>query len=151
MALNQLQNLIQSLSKFDFETEQERIVSDNKDLLTTFLTNQLSMGLDGNDENIQPQYAPFTIEIKEKYGQGLGAITDRVTFFMTGAFYQGLQSSVGAGVFSFTSPVSYLQDIINRSGQKVLELNIHSREDFGNDILFPKFKEVFKQKTTLVI
>lgn len=151
MALTQFKNLISDLQSFDFGAEQNRIINDTKDEVADSLKSQMASGKDGNGNDIRPAYSPMTIFLKKEHGIGLGAVTDRVTFYMTGAFYSGLNTRVSGSMFDFDSNVSYISKIIQRSGEKVLELSKANRMDYANDVLMPLFSQVLKLKTGLKI
>lgn len=153
--LDDFKNRIAALQSFDFGQELNNIVEKNADKIPNALTEQLAQGRDGNDEpvllNGNPEYAPFTIEIKEQVGKGLGAVTDRVTNYMTGAFYQDMKTTVENDAFETTSDVPYFDDIIERSGSVVMELDESSRTEFGQNVTLPAIKEILKTKTGLTI
>lgn len=153
--LDDFKNRIAALQAFDFGKELNNIVEQNADKIPDILAQQLAQGKDGNNEpvllNGNSEYAPFTIEIKERFGKGLGAVTDRVTNYMTGAFYQDMKTTVENDAFETASDVPYFDDIIERSGSIVMELDESSRIEFGQNITLPAIKEVLKSKTGLTI
>lgn len=153
--LDDFKNRIASLNSFDFGKELNNIVEQNADKIPDLLAQQLAQGKDGNNEpvllNGSPEYAPFTIEIKDRFGKGLGAITDRVTNYMTGAFYESMKTNVENNAFETIGDVPYFDDIIERSGSIVMELNESSRIEFGQKVTLPAIKEVLKTKTGLTI
>lgn len=153
--LDDFKNRIASLNSFDFGKELTNIVEQNADKIPDILAQQLAQGKDGSGEpvllNGNPEYAPFTIEIKERFGKGLGAVTDRVTNYMTGAFYQDMKTAVENDAFETVSDVPYFEDIIERSGSIVMELDESSRIEFGQQVTLPAIKEVLKSKTGLTI
>lgn len=54
---------------------------------------QLADGKDSNDvdlASIGGDYAAYTIEYKQAFGKGLGAVIDRVTLYDTGDFHKGI-------------------------------------------------------------
>lgn len=153
--LDDFKNRISALQSFDFGQELNNIVEQNADKIPNALAEQLAQGKDGNNEpvllNGNPEYAPFTIEIKDRFGKGLGAVTDRVTNYMTGAFYQDMKTSVENDAFETVSDVPYFDDIIERSGSIVMELDESSRIEFGQNVTLPAIKEILKTKTGLTI
>lgn len=153
--LDDFKNRIAALQAFDFGQELNNIVEKNADKIPDILAQQLALGKDGAGEpvtlNGSQEYAPFTIEIKERFGKGLGAVTDRVTNYMTGAFYQDMKTTVENDAFETTSDVPYFDDIIERSGSIVMELDESSRIEFGQQVTLPAIKEALKNKTGLVI
>lgn len=153
--LDDFKNRIAALQSFDFGQELNNIVEQNADKIPDILAQQLAQGKDGAGEPVtlhgESQYSPFTIRYKQDVGQGLGAVTDRITNYMTGAFYQDMKTNVENDAFETTSDVPYFDDIIERSGSVVMELDESSRIEFGQNVTLPAIKEVLKSKTGLVI
>src|SRR5690349_16897282 len=125
--LDDFKNRIASLQSFDFGKELNEIVEQNSDKIPDILAQQLAQGKDGNNEPVtlhgEYQYSPFTVRYKQDVGQGLGAVTDRITNYMTGAFYQDMKTTVENDAFETASDVPYFDDIIERSGSIVMELD----------------------------
>jgi hypothetical protein len=153
--LDDFRNKIAAIQAFDFGRELETIVEQNTDKIPDLLAQQLAAGRDGNNEpvllNGSPEYSPFTVRYKQDVGQGLGAVTDRVTNYMTGAFYQNMKTTVENNAFETTSDVPYFEDIIERSGSVIMELDESSRIQFAENVTLPAIKESLKTKTGLVI
>jgi len=153
--LDDFRNRIAALQTFDFGRELETIVEQNANKIPDLLAQQLAAGKDGNNEPVtlhgEAQYSPFTIRYKQEVGQGLGAVTDRVTNYMTGAFYQNMNTTVENNAFETISDVPYFDDIIERSGSVIMELDESSRIEFAENITLPAIKESLKTKTGLVI
>lgn len=153
--LDDFQNRITALQAFDLAQEQNAIVEQNADKIPDLLARQLATGRDGNNEQVllngNAAYSPFTIEIKERFGKGLGAVTDRVTNYMTGAFYQEMKTTIDNDAFETISDVPYFDDIIERSGSVIMELDESSRIEFAESVTLPAIKERLKNKTSLVI
>lgn len=92
-------------------------------------------------------YSPFTKRYKKDFGVGLGAVTDRVTLYMTGESYQTMSLKVdgdNVNVF-FTTPqagklMQRTGDILGVGGQYRVEYLIP---------FFRKLKETIEQKTQL--
>jgi hypothetical protein len=153
--LDDFKNRIAALRSFDFAQELNTIVEQNAEKIPDILAQQLAQGKDGNNEPVtlhgETQYSPFTIEHKERFGKGWGAVTDRITNYMTGAFYHHMKTTVENNAFETVSDVPYFEDIIERSGSVVMELDESSRVEFGQKITLPAIKEVLKSKTGLTI
>lgn len=58
-----------------------------KEVAADLIATQLSQGLRSDGSELLPSYAPLTIELK-KQKSGLASVTDHVTLFDTGDFYQ---------------------------------------------------------------
>lgn len=155
MALDGMKQLIDDLAAFDFGQELRTIVIDNEAELPELLKVQLAGGKDGNNEDVtlygSPNYARATISEKKINGRGLGAVTDRITNYMNGDFYRLQRAKVEGNIFSVDSPVSYFDDIVERSGEPVMELNEESRLKFATEITLPAIEDVLYAKTGLQI
>jgi hypothetical protein len=155
MPLQDFENRIQKLQAFDFALELETIVSDNIDKLPVYLKEQLAAGRDGDGEPVKifdrAEYSPKTIEIKKAEGQGLGAVTDRITNYMTGEFYNSITEKVEGQVFEADSDVPYFGDIRLRSSDSLLKINERNRLDFATNVTLPAIKEALLTKTGLAI
>lgn len=155
MPFDNARKLIQDLQSFDFGEELQNIVSDNSGKLTEMVKDQLTEGESGDEKPStifgRRGYSPRTVAIKEANGQGLGAVTDRVTNYMTGAFYESLRTNTEDKVFETDSDVPYFADIQLYSRDSLLEVGEENRKEFGQDITLPGIKKIFKEKTGLII
>lgn len=150
---------IDKFQAFDFGAEQETIIEANKESLADLQAEQLAKGKDRNDEPIllkdNPDYefgyTPFTKDLKEKYGKGLGAVTDHVTFYQSGNLYRELFATVNKEEFTIESKVPYFGELIQRTGDEAMGLAEESKERFAENILLPKFNDVLTEKTGLAI
>lgn len=155
MPLDDLKERIERLQAFDFGREMEEIVADNLDKITPMVREQLEAGKDGEDK---PNtifgrfgYSPKTVEIKQANGEGLGAVTDRITNFMSGDFYESMRTEMEGRVFEEDSDVSYFGDITLYSSPALLDLDEEHRKEFGENITLPAIKERLLEKTGLEI
>lgn len=155
MPFDGLQNLISKLDAFDFGAELETIVEENKDKIPDLIRKQLEAGKDGNDvpNTIfgRSGYSPKTVEIKRANGVGLGAITDRITNYMTGAFQESLEVKVSGQVFEADSDVSYFGDITLYSSPELLFVDEENRREFANEVTIPGIRAALLSKTGLTI
>lgn len=157
MALDNLISLIDRLQRFDSHSELRAIVENNTDVIAELQKQQMSEGLDSNGKETVLKdnaafgfgYRPFTIRIKEEQGQGLGAVTDRVTGYMTGALYDSLKSNVAGEVFMQQSSVPYFNELKERTGPQWMGLNMGKRKVFAEEVTLPEFKKVLLDKTGL--
>jgi hypothetical protein len=148
--LTHITNKLEALRRFSFETEVVAIVEDNKDKLAVLQAQQLSQGVNSKGQQINPQYAPFTVAYKKQFGVGLGAITDRVTFYQTGDLYKRLYAAVDAKTYRMKADTFKFDKMIKRSGKDVVGLNSDSRRDFIMEVTRPQILEVYHQKVTNV-
>lgn len=155
MPLDGLRDLIDNLTAFDFGREMETIVSEHTEDITELLKIQLATGKDGDGEPVtldgNPEYTPFTMDIKEKYGQGLGAVTDRITTYMTGDLYRSLKTKAEGRVFETEASVPYFDEVIGRTGDQIMELGEDGRRKFAEEITLPAIADVLYAKTELEI
>lgn len=157
MALDNLIKLIDNLQRFDSHLELLKIVENNTDVIAELQKTQMAGGLDSESNDTQLKdnaafgfgYRPFTIEQKEKYGNGLGAVTDRITGYMTGALYDSLKSNVAGDVFMQKSAVPYFEELKERTGEQWMGLNEQSRIHFAEEVTKPEFAKVLLEKTGL--
>jgi hypothetical protein len=148
--LDDLKNKIQALTAFDFMAEQENIVRNNTDAIEKLQIDQWAEGKDrdGNPTSLDgvPAYEPSTIRYKQEHGIGLGAVTDHVTGYQTGALYSGLQVGVDNQELTFQSNVPYFKDLVERTGDIWLGLDKENRETFGQNVIINAIKGVFASK-----
>ena len=153
MPFENLYNKIVAIEEFDIVEETREILINNQEYLLHLLKNQLQLGKDGNGEDILlirkglyfDFYSEKTIDLKEEYGFGLGSITNRVTDYFTGTFYNSIYIVISGTSFQLLSDVSYFEDILShrKGGDKIMELNNNSLSIFQRDILIPQLKERF--------
>lgn len=147
--------MIDDLTAFDFGQELQTIVEDNADKLVPMIREQLAQGKDGDDKPNtifgRSGYSPKTVAIKEANGVGLGAVTDRITNYMTGDTYESLKVNVDGQVFEADSDVPYFGDIVLYSSAALLEVDEEHRLDFGENVTLPAIREVLLTKTGLEI
>lgn len=155
MPLDGLNDFINDLRAFDFGQEMQTIVEDNLEKITPYIREQLEDGKDGDDKPNtifgRNGYSPRTVAIKEVNGQGLGAVTDRITNYMTGEFYESLRVQTEGGVFEAESDVSYFGDIRLYSSDALLEVDEEHRKDFAETVTLPAISEALLSKTGLKI
>jgi len=148
MPLNNLRNRIQKLQKFNLESSVTAIINSNSDYLANLLSLQLAQGKDADNQNVtvfgRDYYSDSTVFEKTRHGSGLGKVTDRITNYMSGAFYIGLKVFATDKKFIFTSNVPYFEDILTRSGtHRIIELNEEHLNQFKQEILFPQLKQIY--------
>lgn len=155
MPLDDFQNTIDKLTAFDFGQELQTIVEENVDKLAPLIKEQLAEGIDGEDRPNtifgRAGYSPKTVEIKETNGEGLGAVTDRITNYMTGAFYNSLEVKTEGDLFEADSDVPYFGDITLYSSPELLDVDESNRQEFADDVTLPAIKEALLAKTGLII
>lgn len=151
MALDNLEYIISGLQAIDTEKEVVTIVENNKDRLVELQQEQLAAGVDVDGQKRVDEYRPLTKAIKKNIGVGLGAVTDRVTFFMTGKLYDSLHAKVSADLVTVESPLATFDKMTERVGNENYGLAPDQREDFAIEITLPEFGKVLEEKTTIKI
>lgn len=155
MPLDAFKNTIDMLRAFDFGAAQEKAVEDNVDELPAMVREQLAGGEDGdgNDNTIfgRDTYAPKTIEIKKEKGVGLGAVTNYITNYMTGQFYETVEVKMENGAFELKSDVPYFEEIKQYSSSALLEVSEEHRLEFAEDFVMPSVENDLLQETGLVV
>lgn len=148
MSLDNLLNTIHSLSAFDAEKEQLEIVEENKERLVQLQQEQLAAGIGKDGRKRIDEYRPFTKFIKKTKGVGLGRVTDRVTFFMTGNLYGSLEAKLNGSLFSIESPLPTFDKMVERITPDDYGLDYDQRLEFATEIVLPQIQERFKQKVS---
>lgn len=155
MPLDNFKELIDNLTAFDFGQEMETIVSDNLDKLPPMIRDQLAEGKDGDDKPNtifgRSGYSPKTVAIKQANGKGLGAVTDRITNYMSGDTYESLVVNMDGETYEADSDVPYFGDIVLYSSPALLEVDEDHRREFGETITLPAITDALLTKTGLKI
>ena len=138
------------MQDFDARNEVLEIVEDNKQEIVKRQREQLEYGIDVFGKPRIDEYRPLTVYIKKTQGIGLGAVTDRVTFFMTGRLYQSLFAEIIGENYETKSPLFTYDKMIDRVGRENFGLDYDSRLDFAKSITLPNFKQRLKEKTGLI-
>lgn len=146
MALDNMASILEKLAAFNAGDELREIVEDNGERLVELQQEQLAAGQDKDGQSRTDQYAISTVQMKQKNGVGLGAVTDRVTFFNVGNLYQSLRTNVSQDQFMVNSPLPTFDYMINRVGEENYGLSPDQREEFATEITAPQIKERFHDK-----
>ncbi len=145
MALNNLAKRINALEAFDLESVVISIINEYGWYISGLLKLQLQEGKDfeGNPVTIfgRDYYKDSTIFDKE-HGlyPPLGKQTEWITNYKTGAFYASLVTVAEGRVFKTESDLFYFEEILKRSGDKIMKLNKEHLQEFTQEILIPQIK-----------
>lgn len=139
------------MQSFDAHKEFTAIVDSNTTELAALQKEQLSFGKDVSGKDRIDEYRPLTKYLKSINGVGLGAVTDRVTFFMTGNLYNSLTTQLVNDVFKTTSPLPTFDKMIDRIGEDNYGLDEQQRIIFASYTAMPQYREKFKQITGLTM
>lgn len=151
MGLEQLEGLLQGLQSFDAHEEMLAIVENNGKRIVELQQEQLAAGVDNTGALRVDGYRPLTIYLKKKFGEGLGAETGHVTFFMTGELYGSLQTEVTGDEFQVKSPLFTYDKMISRVGEENYGLDPDQRMSFATEITLPEFGRALAEKTGLIL
>lgn len=149
MPLNGIKKLISDLQGFDLEREQHIIVVDNRERIADIQAAQLAEGRDNTGKVRADEYAPITVRYKRQFGQGLGRVTDRVTFYMTGQLYQSFFTYVSSKTYEVKSPLEKYDKMIERIGNQNFGLSPDSKNTFRDEIMRPSLAKIFFTRTGL--
>jgi hypothetical protein len=146
MALDDLEGKIIAFEAIDFKQELTNVIEDNTELLVNIQQAQLASGFDAEGKAVQatiyPSYSPYTIKQKKKYGVDLGAVTDRVTNYMTGAMYNSMTKKVEGDNVTTDSNVGYFAERKQWSGEKAFDLNESYRREFAEEKVIPYIQNI---------
>lgn len=152
--LNDLLETINKLKTFDWEGALKEIVTQNTAVIEDLQRDQMASGKDsqGNETLLDGSgYADITKAYKRMVGVGLGAVIDRVTGYQIGNLYSEINASVEGDQYNVKSDVPYFSELILRTGEQWMTLNETERKIFGEEITLPMIKEIFLNKTGLII
>lgn len=149
MNLNPLLKLINGLKELDAQAEVVKIVDDNGRRLAELMQEQLAAGHDITGKRRSDEYRPLTVYLKKKMGVGLGAETDRVTFFMHGNLYNSLFTKTRRDKYTIFSPLPTYEKMLDRVGDQNYGVEYDQRLEFAKTVTLPEFGKVLEQKTGL--
>lgn len=152
MSLEDLKRRIKKLQEIDIPVAVQNALIENEDAIIYLLHTQMESGLSGSGEPImlygEPEYRWRTIKYKRRFGSGPGAITDRITLYMFGEFWNTMYMVIKGEEFSIKSPVSYFDKIIARSGPDVMKLNKESMDILMRYYIVPRIRELVIDATS---
>lgn len=146
------QDLYETLETLDVTAIALDVLESKTEVIADLNAVQMSMSKRSDDSDILPSYADLTIQIKQAEGIGLGAITDRVTLFMTGAHYRELFAALRGDVLEIASTVGYSEDLEEKydtAKGKIHWLNEDSKDELAESHTGPAFKEQVEKQTGL--
>lgn len=144
-----LKKLIDDLDAFDPHAVLLGIVTKNGERIVELQQEQLAAGIDNTGQPRVDEYRPFTIEQKHEFGIGLGAVTDHVTFFMTGEMYSEMSNVIFGDEFEVRALGEKFDKMMERIGDERYGLDEESRRKFAEEITIPEFKNELFAKTGL--
>lgn len=148
-----LTGTIESLKKLEVNLPDiaEESVRETKESYLDEQAQQAAMGLNKDQTSISLDgsgYSPLTIRYKKDLGIGLGAVTDRVTMYMTGESYRTMDMTVDGNdinVFFTTPQAAKLRE---RTTDAPWGIGGEYRTDYLG-VLLSEVKRVITDKTKL--
>jgi hypothetical protein len=161
MALDGLKNLVNSLSKFNWEVELDIIVTNNLDKVIELQQEQMMEGKGVDGEFIRPFYSenPYfkTPEAAHKYALWKAKITpnskrplDVPNLYINGYYQGSIKARVSAKTLAIGSDSS-ISDAVEDVHKNALGLNAEKRLQFATEITLPEITKAFKEQTGLDI
>jgi len=141
---------IQKVKKFEPPQELEEVLEVESRDIVNAVKLQLSRGIDGNGENVYLQklagksysYAARTIKNKDIVGVGLGAVTDHITNYMRGNFYNSIfVETFDDGSWQVQSNSPLIGLIRERSGAAIINLSPESTRFLFEEKMAPLLQE----------
>lgn len=144
--------MMQRVQTMNQQTESiaQQVVEETKETYLELNQQQLARGIDKNGEPITLSghgYTPFTKDFKERYGSGIGAITDHVTLYMTGVMYESESLGVSGRDINLGFNTDYSDEVLSRTGDQVLGLSPDSRDEY----IRGPFIEALRPKITAIM
>lgn len=148
--LTEMEHRIKLLNQRAYQLAEETILQ-TKEYYLNLNATQLAMGLQADKKPITLEgrhYTAYTMDLKLKYGIGLGKVVSHITMYQSGNFYNTLELYIDQKNIFVRSPVPYAVDLIKRTTSKVFGLTPEHKEEyaFGAFLnnLKPKVSEILK-------
>lgn len=142
--LNALARALPRLDKM-LQQQVETTVRDNRAFLEDANTDQLTLGKDATGADIEPEYADFTIALKQIKGQP----TDRVTLRDEGDFYTGIIAKLSGNAVQLVGTDPKTAGLEEKYGPDIIGLPGPALEEFRQDYIKPDLQQA--ARTTLGI
>jgi len=133
MTLHEMQR---RLDKFEILQEVRLTIEETAETIADFNRKQLFAGKRSTGTDIKPEYAAFTILIKDQKGQP----TDRVTLKDTGEFYEDIEVDVNSETFELISTNEKTEDLKAKYGQRILGLSDNNKSEYVEFTFFPALR-----------
>lgn len=143
--------MIEGITSLNTKEEVITIIEKNRERITELQLQQMAAGIDKTGEERTDEYSPFTVRYKKEYGEGLGAETDRVTFFMSGEMYSEMKTRVDGDEF-FTEADNFKFDkMVERVGLEKYGLDPQSRLTMADEVVLPEFSTLYFLQTGIKV
>jgi hypothetical protein len=141
-AINNLIKKVRAMERSINPTIRKTINSNKKAIRTQITERQWYLGVDADNEVIEPFYTPFTVELKNLAGQ----LSDRVTLRDTGALYRSITVKAHKETVSFDTNSPYFDDLQDKyDNNRLLGLNEDYINKFAKEEILPNVVDKFKQ------
>jgi len=137
-----IRELKHRLDNFDIVQESASIIEDTAETIADFNRKQLFAGLRSTGTEIKPEYAPYTILIKDQKGQP----TDRVTLKDTGEFYDSISVDVNSKSYELVASDDKTDDLQNIDGNRILGLTKENKGEYLNYTFIPELRDRITRK-----
>ena len=141
-AINNLIKKVKAMERSINPTIRKTINSNKKAIRTQITERQWYLGVDADNEVIEPFYTPFTVELKNLAGQ----LSDRVTLRDTGALYRSITVKAHKETVSFDTNRPYFDKLQDKyDNNRLLGLNEGYINKFAKEEILPNVIDKFKQ------
>lgn len=123
----------------------EKAFGRTEEVLLDRVAEQMASGQTGDDKPIVSPYTglPFYSEAykryKKEHGIGIGKLTDRITFNLTGAHYRGLYTKVSGDVVVINSSVQYDNRNFSTENTNLYQPGTEQGQEYIDQNLAPAF------------
>lgn len=145
-------SLIETLEGLDLNQAASEVLEEKEEVIADLIATQLARSKKSDGSEILPAYAPLTVEIKKREGVGLGAVTDRVTTFMTGKHFDQLYADVNGNQIEYGSRVPYsdsLEEKYDTAKGSIHMPDEDSKEELIEGHLRSAWQQKIEEKTGL--
>lgn len=140
-----LHSLQRNLKSFNIRSEIREVIEQTSGEIAELNRGQLFIGRRSDGKEINPQYSPLTVMIKEEKGQP----TDRVTLKDKGDFWNSIAVDVNSDSFTIDATDNKTNKLVKKYGKEIMGLNKESKAEYKDNYLFPALKERIERKLQL--
>jgi hypothetical protein len=122
----------------------KKISDENRHAIEDKNIEQLRAGLDGDGNEIEPAYTPFTVSMKQAKGQ----VYDHVTLEDEGQFHRGITANILNGGIEMEGKDKKTPMLQEKYGSAIIKLNKKSVAELRVDLYKPELRKDFKTYIT---
>jgi len=138
-------DLQKKLHSFELVSVADAIIKQTSSDLAALNRKQLRAGIRSTGTEIKPDYAPYTILVKDQKGQP----TDRVTLEDTGEFYASIYPELTTDGYQMSASDRKTPDLLKKYGKTILGLTKENRDQYVMTVFLPELREAILQKIGL--